>query len=66
MTLLSIPGMTCGHCRTAVETALGSVPGAGPVVVDLDARTAKVGGTAPVAALVAALAAAGYEANPQN
>lgn len=62
MTRLSIPDMSCGHCKASVEAALANVPGSGPVVVDLAAREATVGGPAPAAALLAALQAAGYPA----
>jgi copper chaperone len=64
MTLLSIPDMTCGHCKAAVEAALASVPGAGPVTVDLAARRATAAGPADPADLLAALDAAGYPATP--
>ncbi len=62
MTTLSIPDMSCGHCKAAVEKALASVPGAGNVAVDLAARKASVTGPADTAALLAALDAAGYPA----
>ena len=62
MTTLSIPDMSCGHCKAAVEAALATVPDAGAVTVDLAARKAKVAGPAPVPALLAALDAAGYPA----
>jgi copper chaperone len=62
MTTLSIPDMSCGHCKATVEKALASVPGAGDVAVDLAARTASVTGPAETAALLAALDAAGYPA----
>ena len=62
MTQLSIPGMSCGHCKATVEGALSAVPGAGGVAVDLAARTAHVAGDAAVPALLAALDQAGYPA----
>jgi copper chaperone len=62
MTRLSIPDMSCGHCKAAVEAALSGVPGAQPVAVDLARREAVIGGAAPTEALLAALAAAGYPA----
>ena len=64
MTTLSIPDMSCGHCKATVEAALAAVPGAGPVTVDLAARKIDVSGSAPLAALLAALDAAGYPAQP--
>jgi copper chaperone len=62
MTTLSIPDMSCGHCKAAVEAALGSVPGAGSVMVDLPARQVQVSGDAALPALLAALDQAGYPA----
>lgn len=59
---LSIPEMSCGHCRAVVEqvvTAQG-----GTAVVDLPTRTVEVFGVADSAALLAALKAEGYEATP--
>ena len=64
MTTLSIPDMSCGHCKAAVEAALSGVPGAGRVSVDLAAKRAVAEGTAPLPDLLAALEAAGYPATP--
>ena len=64
MTRFSIPDMSCGHCKTAVTTALTSVPGVVNVDVDLAGRTAQVEGNAPLAALLTALDLAGYPATP--
>jgi copper chaperone CopZ len=62
MTTLSIPDMSCGHCKAAVETALAGVPGIQDVQVDLASRSVTVGGTAPLPAVIAALNDAGYPA----
>jgi copper chaperone len=62
MTTLSIPDMSCAHCKSTVETALSAVPGADGVTVDLVARQATVSGPAPVTDLIAALDQAGYPA----
>ena len=62
MTTLSIPDMSCNHCRAAVEAALGTVPESGTVKVDLTTRQVKVTGPAPVAELIQALDQAGYPA----
>jgi copper chaperone len=62
MTTLSIPDMSCGHCKATVESALGAVPQAGAVKVDLTSRTVEVTGPAPTAELLKALDAAGYPA----
>lgn len=62
MTTLSVPDMSCNHCKTTVEAALGAVPDAGAVTVDLTARKVDVAGPAPAAALIQALDKAGYPA----
>ncbi len=64
MTELKIEGMTCGHCRKAVQEALEGVPGTSNVQVDLEAGRAQVGGTADAATLIAAVEAEGYRASP--
>jgi copper chaperone len=59
---LSVPGMTCGHCKAAVETELGKVPGVASVTVDLDAKLVAVVGTGlDHQALVAAVDEAGFD-----
>lgn len=62
MTTLSVPDMSCGHCKATVEAALGALPEAGEVKVDLSARKVEVTGPAPAEALLKALDAAGYPA----
>ena len=62
MTTLSVPDMSCNHCKAAVESALGAVPDAGAVIVDLTTRKVQVAGAAPAAALLQALDKAGYPA----
>ncbi|MFN3992334.1 MAG: heavy-metal-associated domain-containing protein [Tabrizicola flagellatus] len=62
MTTFSVPDMSCGHCKAAIETALAAVPQAGEVKVDLATRTVDVSGPAPTAELLRALEAAGYPA----
>jgi copper chaperone len=62
MTRLSIPDMSCGHCKATVEAALAVVPGARDIAVDLASRKVTVGGDAADPALLAALNAAGYPA----
>lgn len=60
---LEIDGMSCGHCQAAVMRALEAVPGVRvPVEVLLEAGRARVGGDAPLAALIAAVTAEGYGA----
>ena len=62
MTTLSVPDMSCNHCKVTVEAALGAVPDSGTVTVDLVARKVEIAGPAPAAALLQALDTAGYPA----
>ena len=62
MTELKITGMSCGHCQSAVEKALRSVAGSEDVQVDLANGVARVGGSADINALVAAVEEEGYSA----
>lgn len=57
---LSIPDMSCGHCKAVIEKTVAA-QGA-QVTVDLPARTATVVGAVKPDALLAALAAEGYPA----
>ena len=61
MTRLDIRGMSCTHCKKAVEDALAAVEGVRHVQVDLDAGRADVEGGDPDR-LVAAVHDEGYEA----
>lgn len=62
MTTLSIPDMTCGHCRASVLSALESLEGAGTVTVDLASRTATATGPADPTRLIRALDEVGFPA----
>lgn len=39
---LSIEGMSCGHCKKALETAIGQLAGVHSVSVDLDKNLATI------------------------
>ena len=58
-----IDGMSCMHCKGAVEKALGAVDGVKSAVVDLEAKTATVELDLDVAddTLAAAVTDAGYD-----
>ncbi len=59
---LSISGMKCGGCVTAVEQALSKETGIIQHKVDLDTKRARIETELPVAVLVGAIKAAGFEA----
>jgi copper chaperone len=59
----SVPGMSCGHCRSAITAEVSAVPGVETVDVDLDTKIVAISGeNLDDAALVAAIDEAGYEA----
>ncbi|OYU39057.1 MAG: heavy metal transport/detoxification protein [Pseudorhodobacter sp. PARRP1] len=62
MTKLSVPDMSCGHCKASVTDALSALPAVRDVTVDLTAREVTVAGTAAPDALVAALSEIGFPA----
>ena len=68
MTQLQIEGMTCASCAVHVEDALQKVPGVRSVSVFYPDRMAslKVDAGTSLAALTAAVAAAGYRAKHTN
>ena len=57
----SVPGMTCGHCQSAIEGELSQLGGVEQVTVDLVAKTVVVDGSASDDAVTAAIDEAGYE-----
>ncbi|PPB82214.1 copper chaperone [Albidovulum inexpectatum] len=59
---LSIPDMSCGHCKAVVERTIIEIDSGADVIVDLDNRTVEVKTTAAPQALVQALEAQGYPA----
>jgi len=59
---LSIPDMSCGHCRASVTQALTELDPKAVVQVDLPARRAHVETVASLDAVIAALGAIGFEA----
>ncbi len=63
MITIKIDGMSCGHCRAAVEKALSQVDGVETIHdINLDKGQAQVSGTASAATLIAAIEEAGYDA----
>jgi len=60
----SVPGISCGHCKSAIETEVGALDGVESVVVDIDTKQVAVVGSASDDAIRAAIVEAGYEADP--
>jgi len=62
--VLTVSGMTCGGCVSAVTRVLSRVPGVTGARVDLTSARATVTGSAPVGELIRAIEAAGYSGQP--
>ena len=61
---LSVPDISCGHCKTSIEGAVSELDGVDSVEVNVDARTVDVafdGGTVAREAIVGAIEEQGYE-----
>lgn len=58
--VLKIEGMTCGHCKAAVEKALKAVPGVTSATVELEKKEAVIMGSANREELVKAVEDADY------
>jgi len=58
----AVPGVSCEHCRSAIEGEVSRVAGVESVAVDLEAKTVTVGAE-PLdeEAIVAAIDEAGYD-----
>ncbi|OYX41993.1 MAG: hypothetical protein B7Z02_14025 [Rhodobacterales bacterium 32-67-9] len=59
---LSIPDMTCAHCKAVVERTVIELDSRADVVVDIAAHTANITTTAAPEAILSALKAEGYPA----
>ncbi len=59
---LSVPDMSCAHCKATIERAVAATDPAARLAVDLPAHRVAVETTIPAAAMIAALEAAGYPA----
>jgi len=59
--VFSVPGISCDHCKAAIEAEVGAVAGVATVEVDVDTKTVQVDGLAAEEAVAAAIDEAGYE-----
>jgi copper chaperone CopZ len=58
-----VPGMTCGHCESAVRKEVTAIPGVVEVQVNLETKDVVVrGDNVSTAAVIAAVDEAGFEA----
>ena len=61
---LNVPDISCGHCKTSIEGAVGGLDGVDTVEVTIDARTVDVSfddASVDQAAIVDAIESVGYE-----
>ncbi len=59
--VIKVEGMMCSHCKARVESVCKGVSGVQDAVVDLQAKTVTVQGSAEIALLKKSIADAGYE-----
>jgi len=67
-TTLSVPEIHCGHCKQAIEGAVGPLDGVQTVEVDVDAHSVRVehDDAVTVRALVDAIEDQGYDVPDQE
>lgn len=64
--IYAVKGMMCNHCKANVERVIAAVAGVESVEVDLASGIARVEGAAAADAVIAAVAAAGYECSAKK
>ena len=57
----SVPGISCGHCKAAIEGELAPLDGVDSALVDIDAKTVIVIGEITEVDVRSAVDEAGYE-----
>lgn len=60
MTTFTVPGMSCGHCKAAIEKAVTAADSSAAIAFDMDARRIDVSSSLTVEDLTALLAKEGY------
>jgi copper chaperone CopZ len=59
--IIEVRGMSCGHCASAITSAVSALPGVAGVQVDVRGGTVRVDGTPGAAEVIAAIEDAGYD-----
>lgn len=63
MLKLSVPDMSCNHCKKTIEETIDALDDAADIEFDMDARTIETDAVAKEEDIVAALATAGFPAS---
>jgi copper chaperone len=61
ITTYLVPGISCDHCKHAIETEVGALATVDEVTVDVGEKTVRVHGDASVEDVRAAIDTAGYD-----
>ncbi len=63
MTTLSVPDISCGHCKSSIEGAVSALEGVDTVEVSIDAKSVDVSFDSPadLEAIITAIEDQGYE-----
>lgn len=64
MNKLHIPDMSCGHCSAVITKTVKALDPAASLTFDMPNHTVEVDTSAPLEAVLVALAAEGYPASP--
>lgn len=65
MTTLSVPDMSCGHCKATIEKTIHALDPAAGLSFDMDRRKVDLQSDCPIDAVLGALAEAGYPAKAE-
>lgn len=63
----NVPDVSCGHCKHAIETAVGAMQGVGRVLVDIEHKTVDIDfddAVASEASILTTLEEEGYPVAP--
>jgi len=58
---LSVPEMSCGHCKSAIETAVKAIDPAAKIDFDMENRVVDIDTGVDTVSLQSAISTAGYE-----
>lgn len=64
ITILDVPEISCGHCKSSIESSVGALAGVESVTVEIDPKTVRVAfddSSVSLADIRAAIEAVGYE-----